>query len=273
MLAYVHNNPVRAGVVTDPTESRWTSHRAYVGEEAAPGWLDVREGLRLAGFDESREGRAGFDEVVRARSERGRDAELSGRDGQRNRRLLRGALGATVELASPALGGAVGVGVEHVVHAGEGARLRCRWPGSMEALVRRVAAAAGVPAKEIGGWNRRRPVVRARRLVVMVAVGHLGRTLTEVAAVVGVSVQSASRLLHRGGGDRPALLREARAIGDACWAGTVSAFHLSSSTGPEALTDRVGTVSAFHVPAIARDQPEEGEKVKPSLVSSDNVKR
>jgi hypothetical protein len=51
VIAYIHNNPVRAGVVTAPRKSRWTSHRAYVGLEPAPPWLHVAEGLRLSGFD------------------------------------------------------------------------------------------------------------------------------------------------------------------------------------------------------------------------------
>jgi hypothetical protein len=50
LLAYIHNNPVRAGVVADGTSSNWTSHRAYVGLDRAPSWLDVAQGLELAGF-------------------------------------------------------------------------------------------------------------------------------------------------------------------------------------------------------------------------------
>jgi len=57
LLAYVHNNPVRAGGVADPSVSVWTSHRAYVTLEAAPPWLDVERGLRLAGFSATRAGR------------------------------------------------------------------------------------------------------------------------------------------------------------------------------------------------------------------------
>jgi putative transposase len=50
LLAYIHNNPVRAGVVSDASLSDWTSHRAYVGLDPVPGWLCVDEGLALAGF-------------------------------------------------------------------------------------------------------------------------------------------------------------------------------------------------------------------------------
>src|SRR5574338_1050354 len=45
VIAYIHNNPVRAKVVADASESSWTSHRAYLGLVRAPAWLSVREGL------------------------------------------------------------------------------------------------------------------------------------------------------------------------------------------------------------------------------------
>lgn len=50
LLAYIHNNPVRAGLVSDAHQSNWTSHRAYLGFEPAPRWLRVGDGLALAGF-------------------------------------------------------------------------------------------------------------------------------------------------------------------------------------------------------------------------------
>jgi REP element-mobilizing transposase RayT len=60
LLAYVHNNPVRAKVVAKPADSRWTSHRAYLGLERPPAWLDVQLGLQLCGFADPRS----FDEFV-----------------------------------------------------------------------------------------------------------------------------------------------------------------------------------------------------------------
>jgi REP element-mobilizing transposase RayT len=50
VIAYIHNNPVRAGVVHSPRASSWTSHRAYLGLEPVPEWLHVDEGLRRSGF-------------------------------------------------------------------------------------------------------------------------------------------------------------------------------------------------------------------------------
>lgn len=59
LLAYVHNNPVRANVVDTAVQSAWTSHRAYVGRADVPCWLDVELGLRCAGVS-----RAEFDAWV-----------------------------------------------------------------------------------------------------------------------------------------------------------------------------------------------------------------
>lgn len=63
MIAYIHNNPVRAGIVTAPGDTHWTSHRAYLGLQRAPSWLHVDEGLARAGFDD----RMAFDRWVQTR--------------------------------------------------------------------------------------------------------------------------------------------------------------------------------------------------------------
>jgi hypothetical protein len=44
LVGYIHNNPVRAGVVAHARDSTWTSHRAYLGGSRAA-WLRVDEGL------------------------------------------------------------------------------------------------------------------------------------------------------------------------------------------------------------------------------------
>ena len=36
LVRYVHNNPIRAGVVANPEDSVWTSHREYLGLERCP---------------------------------------------------------------------------------------------------------------------------------------------------------------------------------------------------------------------------------------------
>jgi putative transposase len=41
VAVYIATNPVTAGLVDDPSEFRWTSHRATLGIEPAPPWLEV----------------------------------------------------------------------------------------------------------------------------------------------------------------------------------------------------------------------------------------
>ncbi len=65
MVAYHHRNPVDAGVVQSPAESRWTSHRYYLRLETAPTWLNAERALALCGFDDTSGGRRQFDEFVR----------------------------------------------------------------------------------------------------------------------------------------------------------------------------------------------------------------
>jgi putative transposase len=38
---YIANNPVEAGLVDDPRDFRWTSHRATLALEPAPAWLET----------------------------------------------------------------------------------------------------------------------------------------------------------------------------------------------------------------------------------------
>jgi REP element-mobilizing transposase RayT len=51
LLAYVHNNPVRANLVSSAVESTWTSHRAYVGAGEVPPCLDVNAGRELVAMN------------------------------------------------------------------------------------------------------------------------------------------------------------------------------------------------------------------------------
>ena len=41
LVAYIHLNPVRAGLVRRPDESGWTSHRAHLGLDKPPPWLSL----------------------------------------------------------------------------------------------------------------------------------------------------------------------------------------------------------------------------------------
>ena len=49
LLAYVHRNPVRAGLAASTDDARWTSHAAYLTPEEAPKWLTTEEHLEIYG--------------------------------------------------------------------------------------------------------------------------------------------------------------------------------------------------------------------------------
>jgi len=49
VLAYIHQNPLRANLVTRMDSECWTSHRAYTGRDEVPAWLTVGHFLDLFG--------------------------------------------------------------------------------------------------------------------------------------------------------------------------------------------------------------------------------
>ena len=51
LIRDVHNNPVRAGVVSNPEDSVWSSHREYLGLETAPAWLKAGDVLSMFSED------------------------------------------------------------------------------------------------------------------------------------------------------------------------------------------------------------------------------
>lgn len=51
---YIPMNPVKARLVGDPSDWRWSTHRFLAGREASPEWFDVRTALRMVAFFSSR---------------------------------------------------------------------------------------------------------------------------------------------------------------------------------------------------------------------------
>lgn len=62
LVRYIHLNPVRAEMVNDPGEYRWSSHRAYCGEETIP-WLTTELVLNCMSQSEA-DARRKFQEFV-----------------------------------------------------------------------------------------------------------------------------------------------------------------------------------------------------------------
>jgi hypothetical protein len=176
LIAYIHNNPVRAGVVSAPLQSTWTSHRAYVGVDEAPRWLHVDTGLEICGFD--RTTAQDFDAWGNA------NAGLTNTDldlaAVRAAARKRGAL----ELATPI----VGERVEVQLVARPGVTLRI----NASLVVDRVCDVLGVDRTAMCSRSARPHLVTGRRIAIHVGV-RLGHPIAEMARLVGISPQAGSK--------------------------------------------------------------------------------
>jgi len=206
LLAYIHNNPVRAGVVVDPADSSWTSHRAYLGLAPAPPWLDVQHGLDLCGFSATPSGRLRFHEMVVARSNDARSVELSGGDMHVRRSAVRGALGAQVEIDTPNVAFQSGVlRVEQCAAGVPTSDLQVAWRVDVSTVLDLVSRATGTPKASFPSRNRARSVTRARRIVLLLWARELRRPTVELANVLGISSSTASEAMLAASAEEAAL--------------------------------------------------------------------
>lgn len=173
LIAYIHNNPVRAGVVRHARDSTWTSHRAYLMGACAP-WLSVDEGLARVGVSAA-ELDTYADEHVGHKLERGEQARI-----HRAARTL----------------GAIEVGTP--VDAPRQTTPLLRRPYGYLApnpwrLVEIVADVLGVPAMEL---RSRRPsvFVSGARSLAIYCGRTAGLSISSIAATFGISPQAGSRL-------------------------------------------------------------------------------
>ena len=190
LIRYVHNNPVRAGVVSSASESSWSSHRAYLGIEECPPWLSTQA---VFGEDESehetiRRDFAAF--VDKGKSEEHRP-DLSGDISTALTRRIRRLMGGEVTLSYPILGPdsfIVESLKEQVRRHNNPSRVKS--DVTVERLTQSVFTALGLPPELAWSRSRRRDVAHGRALVAWLWVERLGRPQVMVAE--GLKVKSAA---------------------------------------------------------------------------------
>lgn len=188
VVAYVHNNPVRAGVVEAAHESTWTSHRTVVGLEVPVcRHLDVRMTLRLCGFEVSAKGRLAFDADVRSRLGEALEPRLTDREVASVRANVRRAFGTGVEVAPGRAGRVVPAPNAH-------SHVRRGYGGSPEDVLMLVAVHLGVPLVELRSRRRGHARAGARKVAILVWAA-LDRPMSEMAASLAVSRSYASRVI------------------------------------------------------------------------------
>jgi len=219
LLAYVHNNPVRAAVVLDPAATVWTSHRAYLGLDPVPSWLDVELGLQLAGFDDSPSGRSAFHQFVVQGSARAWDPELSSPLPSASRADLRLAT-VPLDTSSPSVGSVSDAMRVELSCGGPGSPWP-RWDGSLTDLLRAACELRSVPMEQLRSPSQRRAVTSTRRLVIVAGHLHLRRRVNELAAALGIANSTASHLLGRAASVEP----EARILAARIWANAATTMR------------------------------------------------
>ncbi len=212
LLAYLHNNPVRAGVAARALDSDWTSHQAFVRGASDLACLDIAAALARCGFDKSADGRAAFAALVDARAGEPREVRWSDEHAATSRNHVRLEIGAMAEIGSSTISSS---GVARDVFASAEATLHARWPGSLRTLLSLVARATNLSVDEI--TSRRGPLfrVQARRLFVLTGT-LLGRGVGELGATVGVGMSAAVHLIRRDRNRVEALEPIARALAEEC---------------------------------------------------------
>jgi hypothetical protein len=173
VIAYIHNNPVRASVVARARASKWTSHRAYIGRASIPSWLDVERGMSLAGFGSSRS----FEAWVDSAPEDPSRCDL--------RTLRREARIGQIDFGTPTVGGVTPI----LARSSAFIRVDPRWVVSI------AAAIMGVDTIDVCSRRRSAAIVDARRIAVHAGLAF-GIATSDIAGALGMSVSGASKIAH-----------------------------------------------------------------------------
>ena len=198
LVRYVHNNPVRAGLVDRASASSWSSQRAYLGLDEPPDWLDI-EPVLLRFDDDVEAARKGFAEFVDDGRLQPRNPELAGELSREALRKLRNLVNGTVELSYPVLGPDEFVRTafgEQVVAVEDQRQFADVSIGARDVLIA-VCDELDLDAGIVLSRVRSRPVTRVRRLVAWVWCERLGRTQMTIADLFGIRPSAVTMMLNR----------------------------------------------------------------------------
>jgi len=173
LLAYIHRNPVRAGIAKRASESSWTSHRFFVGRAKPPPWLRVGEALARIGMTPTEFGRW----VDQEEGDAGR-VDIAAITKQLRKR-------GSLHAASPSRG------LFPVVTRETG-----YWRPDPRLIVQLGCAAAGVSPQLVCSKRRIGDAMSARRAIALAALEQ-GLTFTEIGDALGLSRQAIAKMSRR----------------------------------------------------------------------------
>jgi putative transposase len=205
LIRYVHNNPVRAGVVQRASESGWSSHRIYLGLEEKPSWLATEA---IFGGDISRheEIRWEFAEYVDEGRGEERRAEFSGEVSPGLARRIRRLMGGEVTLSYPILGPdsfVVESLKQQVIRHRD--RVRAKSELTVEEVTHAVFEALGLAPELACSRSRSQDIAHGRALVAWLWAERLGRPQVMVAEALRVKSAAVSIMLRKLRGEKPSV--------------------------------------------------------------------
>ncbi len=201
LIRYVHNNPVRAGLVADPADSEWTSHRAYLGMEGCPEWL--HSGYVLAMFSNDVEkARQLFQTFVLAGRAEGRRPDLCGENLRSMARKTQTGIGDGWRLSGPIVGSeqfaakvlADIASLDSVdTRMGELDKMPVEEAPPLDDLIGATCAVLNIEPWEFQDQPKRRLPALARRIIVWLWVQRYHRPQIEICRHLRVSTAAVSR--------------------------------------------------------------------------------
>jgi putative transposase len=180
LIAYIHLNPVSAGLVKDPSAYRWSGHRELLGKGQQP-LVDVDATLALFGKQRAAARRA-YVRMLRGEREQPWVGERPGR------------LPWWGRVDDEAVDGSAW---DVTPSAGAGARAQRATVRDVNAFIRRASECVGVSADVLGSRGKAPATARAREVIAIVGVERFGLKVKDLAARLAKNPGSVSRWIVR----------------------------------------------------------------------------
>jgi putative transposase len=206
LIRYVHNNPVRAKVADSAKRSKWSSHRAYLGLEEPPEWLN--SGYILSMFARyPKVAREKFDRYVEEGKKEGRRKDLNGEESTGAARRFQQGMGDGWRLSGPIVGSDrfQAKVLEDICAMDEQAAsldeclvaVEPRQEGTLDELIAVTSAVVGLEPWEFEEQPKRRKCALARQLIVWLWVKRFAGRQIDVARKLNTSTAAVSKWYGR----------------------------------------------------------------------------
>ena len=173
LLRYIHWNPVKAGMVTQPRDYEWSSHRAYLGL-AQVKWLTTDFGLSL--FGSTSDVAIDSYRFLMNQTMNASEESMIEQPNPHDRRVL---------------------GSDEFIESLPTVRFKPRSSLTLDELVLQVCDARGVTTEDIRSSCKAPHLSQVRAEIARLAIDSRIASLSEVARLLNRTHSALSRLLHR----------------------------------------------------------------------------